>query len=120
MVRDIATYGKVALYGIYFDHNQATLKPESVPALMEIATLLTRQPQLKVYVVGHTDLSGTLAYNLRLSQERAQAVVDTLVQKHAIAAERLSAQGVGPLVPVATNQADPGRAKNRRVELVER
>jgi OmpA-OmpF porin, OOP family len=120
MSKDIDASGKVALYGIYFDHDKATIKPESRPALEEIAKLLANRPTLAVYVVGHTDGSGSVDYNMRLSKERAQAVVDALTRDHGIAAGRLAAYGVGPLVPVATNKADPGRAKNRRVELVER
>ncbi len=98
----------------------ASLKQESGPAVKEIATLLANRPQLKVYVVGHTDLSGSMEYNLHLSKIRAQAVVEVLVREHGTAADRLEAHGVGPLVPVATNHADSGRAKNRRVELVEK
>jgi flagellar motor protein MotB len=120
MSKDIDLYGKVALYGILFDHDKATIKPESESALAEIAKLLAARPDLNVYVVGHTDLSGGLEYNLRLSTSRAESVVAALVEGHGIAASRLMAHGVGPLVPVATNEADPGRAKNRRVELVER
>lgn len=120
MSRDIDRYGKVALYGLFFDHDKATLKAESGPALVEIAALLANEPDLKVYVVGHTDLSGGLDYNMRLSKERAESVAAALVKDHKIAAERLEAHGVGPLVPVATNQNDKGKAKNRRVELVER
>lgn len=120
MSKDIDIYGKVALYGLYFDHDKATLTAESKPALDEIAKLLKERPTLEVYVVGHTDLSGSLEYNLRLSRERAQAVVDALTKDHNIASARLEAHGVGPLVPVASNQGEPGKAKNRRVELVER
>lgn len=120
MSSDIDRYGKVALYGLFFDHDKATLKVDSRPALEEIAKLLKQRGELRVYVVGHTDLSGDLSYNLKLSKARAQTVVDTLGKDYGIAAQRLEAQGVGPLVPVANNQADAGRARNRRVELVER
>lgn len=120
MAKDIDVYGKVALYGIYFDHDKASIKQESGPALQEIAQLLTKRAQLKLYVVGHTDLTGTLAYNIGLSRQRAESVVKALVKNHGIAAARLIPQGVGPLAPVLTNQDEPGRAKNRRVELVER
>lgn len=71
-------------------------------------------------MVGHTDGVGEFAYNRKLSQERAERVVEELVKKHRIAAKRLSAHGVGPLAPVETNRTEEGRAKNRRVELVER
>jgi OOP family OmpA-OmpF porin len=120
MSRAIDTYGKVALYGIYFDYDQATIKPESKEALSEIARLLKKRPQLQLYVVGHTDMKGKLGYNMDLSQRRARAVVTALTNDYGIASSRLEPQGVGPLVPVMTNQQDGGRAKNRRVELVER
>lgn len=120
MAKDIDKYGKVALYGIYFDHDKAAIKTESRPALQEIAALLTNRPKLHVYVVGHTDLKGSLEYNLNLSKARAQAVVETLTREHGIAKDRLEAHGVGSLAPVETNQAETGRRKNRRVELVER
>jgi OOP family OmpA-OmpF porin len=71
-------------------------------------------------VVGHTDMKGKLGYNMDLSQRRARAVVTALTNDYGIASSRLEPQGVGPLVPVMTNQQDGGRAKNRRVELVER
>lgn len=110
--------GKIALYGIYFDTGKAALKPESKAQLDEMARLLKAQPALKVYIVGHTDNQGTLAANLTLSQQRAQAVVDALVKQYQIPAARLAAQGVASLAPVAANAAEAGRAKNRRVELV--
>jgi outer membrane protein OmpA-like peptidoglycan-associated protein len=71
-------------------------------------------------VVGHTDNQGTLAYNLDLSKRRAAAVVKALVRQHGIAAGRLEGHGVGFLAPVAPNDSEPNRAKNRRVELVKR
>ncbi|MEM6265731.1 MAG: OmpA family protein [Bacteroidota bacterium] len=111
--------GKVAIYGLHFDFDKATLKPESKPVLEAIAAVLKKRPQLKVYVVGHTDMKGTLTYNLTLSESRAQAVVDALVKNHGISRARLSPKGVGPLVPVSTNTADTGRKLNRRVELVQ-
>lgn len=120
MSKDIQSFGKVVLYGIHFDHDKATIKEESLPAVAEIATLLGNEPDLSVYVVGHTDSAGSLDYNLRLSQERAASVVKTLTEEHGIAADRLEAHGVGPLVPVAANSDDENKARNRRVELVER
>lgn len=120
MGKDIDQYGKVALYGLYFDHDKAVLKPESEPALVEIAKLLKTRPTLSVYVVGHTDSTGTFAYNLKLSMDRARAIVDALVKNYGIASARLESHGVASLAPVLTNQSDGGRAKNRRVELVAR
>lgn len=120
MGKDIDQYGKVALYGLYFDHDKATLKPESKPALVEIAKLLKARPTLNVYVVGHTDSTGTFAYNLKLSTDRARAIVEALVKHYGIASARLEPHGVASLAPVVTNHSDGGRAKNRRVELVAR
>jgi OmpA-OmpF porin, OOP family len=119
MAHDIGEAGRVAVYGILFDTGKSELKPESAPALTEIAKLLKENPSLKVYVVGHTDMVADLATNLRLSQARAQSVVSALASQHGIAAARLIPYGDGPYAPVASNQTEEGRAKNRRVELVE-
>jgi OOP family OmpA-OmpF porin len=119
MARDIGETGKVAIYGILFDTGKAELKSESGPALVEIAKLLKGNPALKVYVVGHTDMTADLAANLKLSQARAQSVVNALVGQHGIAAARLIPYGDGPYAPVASNKTEEVRAKNRRVELVE-
>jgi len=73
---------------------------------------------VKLYVVGHTDNTGTYEYNLDLSRRRAAAVVEALTRGHGVAAARLKAVGVGPVAPVASNATEEGRAKNRRVELV--
>ena len=86
--------------------------------MAEIAKLLKADPNLKVYVVGHTDNTASLDLNLKLSRERAEAVAQALVSGHGIDAGRLIGQGVGPLAPVASNDSEEGRAKNRRVELV--
>ena len=115
---DITRTGHVAVYGIYFDTGKADVKPESDAALKEIAKLLEQDSLLKLYVVGHTDNVGTLASNMDLSRRRANAVTQVLTTKYGVAAARLSAQGFGPLAPVASNHAEEGRAKNRRVELV--
>ena len=119
MARDIGDSGRVAIYGIYFDTGKAELKPESAPALEQVAKLLKTSPALKVYVVGHTDMVADLVANLRLSQARAQSVVNALVSQHGIAGARLIPFGAGPYAPVASNKTEEGRAKNRRVELVE-
>ena len=118
MASEIGKTGRVALYGIYFDFDKADLKPESKPALDEISKLLVQDPQLKLYVVGHTDNVGEIGYNMALSQARAEAVVKALVTGYKIDAVRLKPYGVGPLSPVASNASEEGRAKNRRVELV--
>ena len=119
MASSIADSGSVAIYGINFDTASSVIKPESEPAIDDIAKLLTGNPTLKVYIVGHTDMVGDAASNVRLSQARAQSVIAALVSKHGIAAARLLAFGNGPYAPVASNKTEDGRAKNRRVELVE-
>lgn len=118
MGRAIAGDGKVALYGLLFDLDQAAIKPESEAQLGEIAALMEEEPALKLMVVGHTDNAGGAAHNLDLSKRRADAVVDALTSKRGIAADRLLAQGMGSASPVASNDSEEGRAKNRRVELV--
>ena len=119
MGNDINATGHVSIYGIYFDTNKAEVKPESDAAISEIAKLLKNNNALKVYVVGHTDNAGSFESNMQLSRDRADAVAKVLVSKHSIAAARLKAQGVSSLSPVASNKTEDGKAKNRRVELVE-
>lgn len=118
MLERLKTTGHVSIYGIYFDFDKADIKPESEPTLKEIAKFLNENPNINVYVVGHTDNIGKLEYNMELSKRRAEAVVKELTEKYGIARDRLKAFGVGPLAPVATNDTEEGRAKNRRVELV--
>lgn len=120
MGKDIDELGRTVLHGLFFDHDKATLTPESKPALDEIAKLLAAKPDKSFYVVGHTDATGTFAYNMKLSADRAESVRAALLQDHGIDSARLQSAGVGPLVPVFANSTDGGREKNRRVELVER
>lgn len=119
MARRLQETGRVALYGIYFEHDSANLTPESKPTLDEIAAFMNAQAKQKIIVVGHTDYVGGYDYNIDLSKRRAGAVVDALVTDYGIAAERLKSDGVGYLAPAATNLSDTGRALNRRVELVQ-
>lgn len=119
MAKDISATGKVAIYGIYFDTNKTDIKPESEASIKEIANLLQQNPQLKLYIVGHTDNVGTLDANMDLSKRRAESVISYLVTNHKADASRLKGCGVGPLAPVASNKTDEGKTKNRRVELVE-
>ncbi len=120
MGADIEEYGRVVLDGIMFDFDKATLKAESKAALIEIAKYINNHPGENFYVVGHTDSKGTLAYNSKLSSDRALAVAQTLKKDYGIASDRLDPHGVGPLVPVFSNGSDAGRDKNRRVELVQK
>jgi outer membrane protein OmpA-like peptidoglycan-associated protein len=115
---DLAKTGHVAVYGILFDTGKSVIKTESEKAIAEIAKLLKKEENLNLYVVGHTDNVGSLDPNMKLSQDRAAAVVDALVKNHGIAAARLKPFGNGPYAPVASNDNEEGRAKNRRVELV--
>ncbi|WP_211440842.1 OmpA family protein [Collimonas humicola] len=116
MQSELNAKGHVALY-INFDTDKAVIKPDGLTAVDEIGKLLTQAPTLKLSVEGHTDNSGNAEHNKTLSQQRAEAVVTTLLSK-GIAKDRLSAIGLGADKPIADNSSDDGRAKNRRVELV--
>jgi outer membrane protein OmpA-like peptidoglycan-associated protein len=118
MAKSIAAEGKVAVYGVYFDTDKADVKPDSKPMLAEMARLLQQDPKLKVHVVGHTDNQGSVSHNLELSQKRAESVVKQLTTEYKIDGKRLTAKGVASYAPVASNDAETGREKNRRVELV--
>jgi outer membrane protein OmpA-like peptidoglycan-associated protein len=111
--------GFIAVYGIEFDTGKATLKPSSSAAFEEVKKLLDGSPELKLYVVGHTDDVGQESANVALSNSRAAAVVQELTTKYKVAKNRLKSAGVGPYSPVASNRSEAGRAKNRRVVLVE-
>jgi len=117
MAKAIEEKGKFTLYGINFDFNQATIKPESEPVLKEVAALLQQQPALRLRIEGHTDNVGKAAYNLDLSKKRAESVKTYLTGKFQIDASRLSTEGYGDTRPIAKNDTDEGRAQNRRVEL---
>lgn len=116
---DFEKTGKAVINQVYFESGKSVLKPTSAPALMEIARFLEDNPALKIFVVGHTDNEGGFDFNMSLSQQRADAVMKELVTKYGIAGDRLKAKGVSYLCPVAANVSEPGKAKNRRVELVE-
>ena len=115
---DINSTGHVSVYGIFFDSGKSDLKPESDSAIIQISKLLTNNASLKLYVVGHTDNVGNIDANMKLSNDRANEVVKTLVANYGIAADRLKSYGVASLAPVASNDTEEGKAKNRRVELV--
>lgn len=116
--KDINSTGHAAVYGILFDTGKADIKTESAKAIEEIAKLLKNAPNLKLHVVGHTDNQGSLEGNMKLSMARSQAVIKALISTHGIAVTRLNAFGCGQFAPVASNDSEEGRAKNRRVELV--
>jgi OOP family OmpA-OmpF porin len=108
----------VALYGVLFDFNKATLRPVSDALLERVLALLQKSPSLAVEIQGHTDNVGDADYNQKLSEQRAAAVVKWLAT-HGVAARRLSSRGYGKTQPVADNGTDEGRAKNRRVEIAD-
>ncbi len=123
-VDDIAskmkTDGKMAVYGIQFDFNSAAIRPESQETLTTIAAYLKNNPEINVFVVGHTDNVGNLESNLTLSQNRAESVARELINKYKISTSRVTAKGVAMLSPVSTNSTEQGRTLNRRVEIVKK
>jgi outer membrane protein OmpA-like peptidoglycan-associated protein len=117
MADALATKGSVDIYGILFDVDKTDIKPESKKTLDEVASLLKIDRSLKLEVAGHTDNTGSAEHNMTLSDGRAAAVVQALVKTYGIDPARLQAKGYGDSKPVAPNDTDAGRAKNRRVEL---
>jgi outer membrane protein OmpA-like peptidoglycan-associated protein len=115
---DLKEQGRAEVYGIYFDFNSDQLRPESAPVLQDIAEALRNNPDWKLRVGGHTDNVGGDRYNLDLSNRRAAAVKQALVEHYQIAPERLTPVGFGASQPKASNDTVEGRALNRRVELV--
>ena len=101
---------------VTFDTNSYAVKPSFVGVLGQVAQTLNQNPEVIAQVVGHTDSTGNPSYNQTLSVNRAQSVVNTLVQD-GVAAPRLSAQGMGANQPIADNNTEAGRAANRRVEI---
>ena len=118
MGKDIAESGRTVIRGIHFDTGSAVIKPESEAVLVQMALVLKNSPALKAFIVGHTDNIGTADANLKLSADRADALVKALVAR-GIAGSRLRAFGAGPFCPAASNRDEQGRTQNRRVELVE-
>jgi OOP family OmpA-OmpF porin len=114
----LANAGHTVVNGVLFDTGKAEVKPESAPALEEVAKLLKQDGGIKLYVVGHTDNVGSLAANMDLSKRRAAAVVQLLITQYGVTAGRLQPYSDGPYAPLASNDTDDGRAVNRRVEFV--
>ena len=106
----------VTLEPIYFDFDKSTIKPVSYPILDQVAKVMSERPGVTVRVEGHTDSVGTDAYNPKLSERRAHAVVRYLIGK-GIDTARLQAIGFGEARPIATNDTAEGRARNRRTEF---
>lgn len=114
----IAEKGRVATQGIYFDTGSDRVRPESSPTLKEIAAMLTDHADLKLLIEGHTDNVGATAANQALSERRAAAVRQALIDGYGVAGERLTTKGFGATKPVGGNDTPEGRQTNRRVELV--
>lgn len=108
--------GKIELYGIYFDTDKATIKPESEKTLKQLLAFFKARPGTALEIGGHTDAQGDNEYNLQLSQQRAEAVIRWLKDQKAVVGN-LSAKGYGETEPVADNSTETGRALNRRVEI---
>jgi outer membrane protein OmpA-like peptidoglycan-associated protein len=115
--KQLAEQKRAVTWGIYFDFNKDTIKPESAPVLKQIVQAMTDNPEWKLTVEGNTDNIGGDAYNLDLSKRRAAAVKEALVTQYHIAPDRLSTNGFGASHPIDTNETLEGRARNRRVEL---
>ncbi|MGE5480143.1 MAG: OmpA family protein [Chloroflexota bacterium] len=109
--------GRAFTRPILFDYNEATLKPESLPIIDEIVDALLSAPRLKLEIQGHTDDIGGIEFNMRLSEARAQAVMNALIDR-GIDPKRLRSRGFGFSKPIAPNTDEAGRGKNRRTEFV--
>ncbi len=116
LAKELADAGHVALYGIYFDTDKATLRPDSEATLLQVQKLLASHPAMKLEIQGHTDNTGARPHNQTLSEARAASVKAWLVA-HNVDGARLTAKGYADTKPVADNQTPQGRALNRRVEL---
>jgi outer membrane protein OmpA-like peptidoglycan-associated protein len=114
----LAATGRVATQGIYFDTGSDRIRPESSPTLKEIGAMLKEHPDLKLAIEGHTDNVGAAAANQALSEKRAAAVRQALVDTYQVDGARLQAKGLGQTKPAAPNDTPEGRQSNRRVELV--
>jgi len=111
------TDGKIVTNGIKFDSGKATIKPESMGVINEIAKMMEQYPEIKLSVEGHTDSDGETEFNKKLSDQRAEMVMNKLIEM-GISSDRLSSKGMGEEIPVAENSSPEGKANNRRVEFV--
>jgi outer membrane protein OmpA-like peptidoglycan-associated protein len=108
---------EIVLNNLFFDTGSTSLKETSVNELNRLLRLMQTYPNLKVEIAGHCDNVGGAAFNQELSEKRAKSVKDFLV-KHAVQGDRLQANGYGYMKPIASNDTEEGRAKNRRIELI--
>jgi len=119
IAKGIQTDGHIAVYDILFETGKSDIKPESDATIKNVAEYMNANPTKKFYIVGHTDNVGDFAANMTLSENRAKAVLNDLITKYAVKAEQLKAYGVSSLAPIGTNTTEEGKAKNRRVDIVE-
>jgi outer membrane protein OmpA-like peptidoglycan-associated protein len=117
--KDISTQGYIAIYGINFETGKSEIKASSEATLKNIAEYINSVEDKKFFIVGHTDNIGDFSSNMTLSEERAKSVMIELTTKYSVKAKQLGAYGVSSLSPIASNLTDEGKAKNRRVEIVE-
>ncbi|WP_116133030.1 OmpA family protein [Tropicimonas sp. IMCC34043] len=110
--------GHAVLDDLEFETGSSRLSDKTYGSLDSLATFLRANPGARIVLVGHTDTDGSLDGNIALSRKRAAAVKDRLVSRHGIADDRVQAEGIGYLAPLASNQSAEGRALNRRVEAV--
>ncbi len=111
--------GHIAIYDILFETGKSEINPRSAAALKNIANFLIANPEKQYLIVGHTDNVGDFEANIKLSADRANVIVNELVEKYSVNKDQLKPTGAGSMSPVATNSTDEGKAKNRRVEIVE-
>jgi len=116
MKKELDKSGGIAIYGIYFDLDQSTLKVGSEKVLIEMVKLMKNYANLKIEIQGHTDTTGTREHNVKLSERRAETVKSFLVL-YGVDSSRMATKGCGPDQPVASNDTEEGRSLNRRVEL---
>ena len=118
MEQTLKTIRKLDVYGIHFDFDKATIRPEAASTVVDIAETLRVNPQWRLMINGHTDSIGKESYNVKLSQRRAASVKAMLVNKYGVAPDRLETQGFGSSKRKGRNDTLQGRKLNRRVELV--
>jgi len=107
----------VTLGDVLFETGETELKPEAQTSLVEVVDLLQSEPDKKIRIEGHTDSVGDAAANVRLSEQRAQSVLDALVSL-GVDGSRITSVGMGEDFPIATNDTEEGRSKNRRVDVI--
>lgn len=118
LVTSLLENGHVALTGLEFESGSSALSGQEFTVLAQIARFMSDNPDITIALVGHTDATGSLDANMALSRARATSVLERLAQSYGIARDRMEADGVGYLAPIASNRTEEGRTANRRVEVV--